>query len=234
MLKELTLVVLSSVLLACNAEINIGSPNLSERLRFDFENGNEGWQAGFSDYDTELAAGFDLRSGIQTIPNTARSGFYLAGTNQSDDLFMYIKSRFRGLQRSTRYVADIKADIYSNAGINCVGIGGSPGESVYVKFGFSETEPQQAGYDLNVDKGNQVNSGANANVIGNLATSGANCEGTTLGSKSLASTTQTQLEFTTTEDGRIWLFVGTDSGFEGRSEIYFDHIEISVFVKTGN
>ncbi len=229
--KKLTLCFFILSLTACNAELNLGDIDLPEQLRFDFENGAQGWTAGFSDYDTELADGFELQSGVRAIPSTDRDGFYLAGKNQSDDLFMFIKSRFRGLQQSTRYVADISADIYSNAGSNCVGIGGSPGESVYVKFGFAETEPQQAGYDLNVDKGNQSNSGTNANVIGNLATTDADCTGTTLGSKTVGTTSQTQLEFTTTAEGRIWLFVGTDSGFEGLSEVYFDNIEITVSVK---
>lgn len=231
MLKKFALCSLVVALAACNTEIKLGDNDLPEQLRFDFENGSQGWQAGFSDYDTELADGFELQSGVRTIPTTDKNGYYLSGKNQSDDLFMFIKSRFRGLQQSTRYVANISTDIYSNAGSNCIGIGGAPGESVFVKFGFAETEPQQAGYDLNVDKGNQSNSGTNANVIGNLATLDADCSGSTLGSKTLSTTSQTQLEFTTTAEGRIWLFIGTDSGFEGLSEVYFDNIEITVTIK---
>lgn len=234
MFKKITLMLCAALLLACDADIRIRNGDLSERLRFDFENGEQGWQAGFSDYDTELAAGFNLQSGVRSIPESNNSGFYLAGTNQSDDLFMFIKSRFRGLQASTRYVASVTINLVSNGGAGCAGIGGSPGESVYLKFGFAETEPQQAGYDLNVAKGNQSNGGANANVIGNIAVNGLACDGTNLGNKTVTSTSQTELEFTTTEDGRIWLFIGTDSGFEGRTEIYFDQIELTVQPKLGS
>lgn len=233
MKKKIAVLAFTALLHACNADIRLGNGNLSERLRFDFENGAQGWQAGFSDYDTELAAGFDLQSGVRAIPESNNSGFYLAGTNQSDDLFMFIKSRFRGLQQSTRYVASVTLDIVSNAGAGCAGIGGSPGESVYLKFGFAESEPQQAGYDLNVAKGNQSNGGTNANVLGNIAVNDLNCDGTSLGNKTVTTTRQTELEFTTDADGRIWLFIGTDSGFEGRTELYFDEIELTVAPKLG-
>jgi hypothetical protein len=36
------------------------------------------------------------------------------------------------------------------------------------------------------------------------------------------------LQMTTDEDGRLWLFVGTDSGFEGRTGLYYDTIEVSI------
>ena len=217
---------------ACRAEFRIGNPIElpDERLEYtyDFESGAQGWRAGFSDYDTELSAFFSLQSGVRSIPNTGQDGFYLAGTNRSDDLFMFIKIRLTGLTRVQRYRADVTLDMVSNAGENCVGAGGPPGEAVYVKFGFAEIEPAQAGYYLNVDKGNQSTSGTNANVIGNVASAQSDCSGQTLGRKTLQTTASNSLEFSTDSQGRIWLFVGTDSGFEGRTEIYYDRVTITL------
>lgn len=232
MTKRLFCFFLVALLSACNTDIRIGNSLDFERLTFDFNNGAQGWQAGFSDFDSENADGFNLQADVRQIPGSdGKTGFYLAGTNQSDDLFMYIKSRFGGLRASARYIANIEVDFISNAGAGCVGIGGSPGESVYMKFGNAETEPAQAGYFLNVAKGNQSNNGTNANVIGNIGVDGLACDGQQIAAKSLRSTGSTQLEFTTTSDGRVWFFVGTDSGFEGRTELYFERIEITVILK---
>lgn len=220
----------AAMLSACNADIRIGNGFATEeRQIFDFESGPQGWIAGFSDYDVNNAAIFNLQSGVTALPNdTSRKGFRLAGNNASDDLFMFITSRFRGLRVSTRYTADVVVELISNAGANCAGIGGAPGESVYVKFGFAEQQPMQEGYFLNVDKGNQSNGGAQASVIGNVAIANLDCSGVSFGRKTVQTTLQSRLEFTTTSDGRIWLFLGTDSGFEGRTDIYFDSIDIRV------
>jgi len=64
-------------------------------------------------------------------------------------------------------------ELASDVPSNCVGIGGAPGESVYLKAGVSLVEPvpMLEGNDvrLNVDKGNQAGGGADASVIGNIA-----------------------------------------------------------------
>lgn len=36
------------------------------------------------------------------------------------------------------------------------------------------------------------------------------------------------LQITTDDTGRLWLFLGTDSGFEGRTGLYYDVIEVTV------
>lgn len=218
------------VLWACDSEIRIGDPRPSEQsLTFDFSNGAQGWEAAFSDYPTADADIYALVSEVRPLPSdNSENGFFLAGTNRSDDLFMFLKSRFAGLEPNTRYDASIEMTILSNAGEGCVGIGGAPGESVYMKVGFSEAEPEQQDYYLNADKGNQSQGGANANVIGNVAVNGVDCSGTSFGEKTLLTSSTTALSFTTDSDGRMWLFVGTDSGYEGRTEIYYTEIRITV------
>ncbi|HIA17499.1 MAG TPA: hypothetical protein EYN72_12090, partial [Dehalococcoidia bacterium] len=55
-----------------------------------------------------------------------------------------------------------------------LGIGGSPGESVFVKAGASAVEPTQSQDSSgwlrsNVDKGNQASDGSETVVIGNVS-----------------------------------------------------------------
>ena len=75
----------------------------------------------------------------------------------------------------------------SNAGVDCAGVGGAPGESVYLKFGYGDKEPKQEGYYLNLDKGQQAESGSHAKVIGNVAAQGADCGGVKFAEKTIQS-----------------------------------------------
>lgn len=222
---------LTGALLLSGCELDVGSSNNKDNpsYTFDFEQSDHGWQAGFSDYPSDNAVIYELASGRKALPTDAqKQGFMLSGHNRSDDLFMYMKGKFTGLEASSRYQANVQLKLLTNAGEGCMGIGGAPGEAVWVKFGFGETEPKQVDYYLNLDKGAQNNNGKNANIIGNVAASGANCEGSKYVEKSLLSTDQTQLEFTTNSDGTIWLFIGTDSGFEGKTTLYYDKIDIQL------
>lgn len=223
------LAVLIIGMLGCSADVQLGDPAETESLTFDFSNGDQGWSAGFSDFNQALEASFRLQQGVRTLPGSAnRQGFYLSGDSRNDDLFMYIKSRFRGLEPSTRYQADVRLELLSNSGANCETSERAAGESVYVKFGYAEQEPQQDGYFLSIDKGDQNFGGSNAEVLGHIAIEGIACDGSQFGSKVLTSNAATRITFTTTDEGRIWLFIGVDSNTLGVSEVYLSEIEISV------
>jgi len=220
-----------SLLQGCNLDLNSDDSNQAYVFDYNFESGNQGWTAGFSDYpsDYEDLSIYELSSGVTMLPaTTSKHGFHIAGHNRSDDLFMFIKTRVTGLQASSRYSANIKVSFLSAAGDQCFGIGGSPGSSVYVKFGFGETEPKQADYYLSLDKGNQASSGANANIIGDVAIAGKSCESENFVAKTLTTTSTTELKLSTNADGSIWLFIGTDSAYEGYTKLYYDQITITL------
>lgn len=219
------------LLQGCNLDTNSGASNQNFVFEYNFESGNQGWIAGFSDYpsDYEDLSIYELSSGVVSLPESPSThGFYLAGHNRSDDLFMFIKTRIIGLQGSSRYTANIETSLLSSAGDQCFGIGGSPGSSVYIKFGFGEIEPQQAEYYLNLDKGNQLSGGANANTIGDVTIADKPCESETFSAKTLTTTSETELNLTTNADGSIWLFLGSDSGYEGYTKLYYDKITITL------
>ncbi|MBU2224761.1 MAG: hypothetical protein KKB00_12055, partial [Gammaproteobacteria bacterium] len=172
---------------------------------------------------------FELDSGIKNLPvGFAGTGYMLTGHNRSDDLFMFLKRKISGLSPSTRYQARLKVSLLSAAGASCSGIGGAPGESVYLHFGFADIEPKQVGYTLNVAKGNQSQDGTNSKVQGNIAVKDLPCDGSKFQSKTLISTTSSSLQFTTQSDGSVWLFTGTDSGYEGKTTLYYQKIELEL------
>ena len=117
-------------------------------------------------------------------------------------------------------------DLATNVPVGLVGIGGSPGESVYVKAGASTVEPvaEEDGnryFRMNIDKGNQSNGGESMVVLGNVAhpdVVNKEYRIKTLDNVPLP------LTVTTDSGGGVWLIVGTDSGFEGLSRFYYARI----------
>lgn len=213
-------------LVGCNVDLN---PEEGRAFNYDFNAGAQGWTVGFSDYPVDNAEIFELESGIKKLPqNAQKSGFLLSGMNRSDDLFMFLKRQFSGLEPSTKYYARVRVSFVTNAGVGCMGIGGSPGEGVYLKFGYGDKEPKQDGYYLNLDKGNQAQSGTHAKIIGNIATSGADCYGEKFAEKTVQTTTLERVPVYSDAKGQTWLFVGTDSGHEGLTVLYYTSIEIAL------
>jgi len=192
---------------------------------YDFAGGPSGWVEGFADYPAGQDGLFELVADYRALEpplDTSRSALYIAGTNRSDDLWMYYKTEV-ALPADTTYVVRFDVEIATDAPSGCVGVGGSPGEGVTVKAGVSLTEPDRepdAGgwWRMNIDKGNQTQSGEDAVVIGDLANSRSCEQGPEWELKGLGGPS---MMITTDSTGRAWLFVGTDSGYESRSEVYY-------------
>ena len=202
---------------------------------FDFSQGEQGWQADFADLPTDAGDSYELDSGIGTLPDD-RTGYKLQSHNRSDDVFMFLKRKLTaadGIVAGQSYQVQFTIKFASNAPSGAAGIGGAPGESVYLKAGASTTEPgvvEEDGYDrLNVDKGNGAQGGTAASVAGNIA-NGLELED---GQTQVPYVTLTR-EHTHTAtvqadaDGNLWLLVGTDSGFEGLTAIYFQSISVTL------
>jgi hypothetical protein len=205
-------------------------------LDFAFCGDSGGWSGGFADLppgglDDPI---FDLRFARAELPAATGArgeGLRLAGSNRSDDLFLFVKRQITGLRPSTRYAVEFGLWIATNAGRGCVGIGGAPGEAVHVKAGASALEPRvdprEGVLRLNLDIGSQAQAGRDALVLGDVAAAGARCDGSRYVIKRLSS--QGQPFFPLTDrDGNLWLIVGFDSGFEGRSDLFLQRIRVEL------
>jgi Golgi nucleoside diphosphatase len=110
-----------------------------------------------------------------------------------------------------------------------LGIGGSPADSVYVKLGASAAEPRVARDSegmlaLNLDKGNQSQGGRDATVAGTVALP---ARGTAAYGYVQRNNHRLFQTATTDGDGSLWLFFGTDSGFEGLTELWYTKLTVS-------
>ena len=117
----------------------------------------------------------------------------------------------------------------SSAGSGCVGIGGSPGDSVYLKAGATPSAPRveldsSNLYQVNFDKGQQSQSGAAASVAGTIGNGSSNCS-ESAPFRTLAWQHAHPEVVTSNEFGELWLVVGTDSAFEGKTTLYYQAIE---------
>jgi len=210
-------------------------------VSYDFRNGSSGWQAGFADYPAIDEEAFELVAEIAPIPpETGLFGasYVLSGNNLSDDLFMFLKRGLGpedGIRPGFTYVATFTLRFASNAPSGCPGIGGAPGESVFLKAGAGPAEPltfvDSAGdVRMTVDKGNQSEDGPAAANVGNIA-NGLPCDEVDPGNPPFVSITRSLTDpFPATADanGRIWLLIGTDSGFEGRTTLYYQRITVNL------
>lgn len=143
---------------------------------------------------------------------------------------MYLTRQVSGLSPETTYRITASVDLATIVAAGGIGIGGSPGESVFVKVGASTAEPSAVEDNighlrLNVDKGNQSTGGTDMVVVGDVAHPGVIDDEYRL--KTLDNAGQ-PIEVTTDADGRLWLIVGTDSGFEGLSGFYWSRISYTL------
>jgi hypothetical protein len=199
-----------------------------------FHQDQQGWQVGFSDYPIDGETFFELAHGWENLPTVIEDedwglltkGFFLSGNNHSDDLFMFVKRRIGGFEPNTLYALYCSVLIETNVPSDMPGIGGSPGKSVFFKFGAAPAEPQniesQGSYILNVDKGNQSQGGLHAMVIGDLEHPSA--DGQTYLPKQLKN--EIPLMVSSDAEGYLWFFMGTDSGFEGLTRFYLAKITL--------
>ena len=227
--KGLFYLILLGGLMACEKDDENGGNEQPPELNYSFASGAEGWIGDFADLPPGEDDFYELEfehTGLPEPLDESNGALMLSGNNHSDDLFMYLKKEITGLVPNQEYQIIFEVEFASNVAEGMFGIGGSPGESVYIKVGATAVEPEKEldedGFlRLNIDKDNQSQSGEDMVVIGNFA-NGTDENVYTL--KTLSNSTP--FRATASDDGTLWLLVGTESGFEGTTTIYYNNIEV--------
>ena len=199
---------------------------------FSFETDADGWVVDFADlpedYDQSI---YELDGGHRALPDGLDgAGMYVQGHNRSDDLFMYLKRRVDSLTPAASYTVSATIDLATDVALGLVGIGGAPGESVFVKAGASTAEPEAAPDStghlrMNIDKGNQSRGGSQMVVLGTVGH--PDIVGDEYRLKTLDSM-DSPVVVKADDSGNAWLIVGTDSGFEGLTRLYYDRISFTL------
>ena len=197
---------------------------------FDFSSGDQGFTSDFADlpagYDPEF---YNLVADHRNLPAElgGGKGLFISGVNRSDDLWMFWKKKITGLMPNTGYRIALDLELASNVPAGLAGIGGAPAESVYVKLGAFSLEPQVSldsnGWRrMNLDKGNQSQGGVDTFVAGHIAKEADDT------SNQYACIFQDNREgkvsAISSADGSLWVFFGTDSGYEGITSLYYTRL----------
>lgn len=227
MRKSLLAVALAG-LTAC---LSSTAPRGTQTFDFIMNVVGDGWIAGASDFDVGREADVDVATDLLFLPaplNPELAGRYLAGTNISDDLFIFIKKRFDGLLPNTAYRVSMAVEIASSIHGGCT-VGTGP--LVWIKVGAVGAEPvavdQGGRWVMNLDKGDQDTKG-DFIQLGDIRNGLTGCpspgtwaaKGTTLQPQNADLSTDAQ--------GGFWIFLGTESGFESRHELYFTGFRLQV------
>lgn len=217
------------LLTACQKD-EVNKPGDENTYTYTFEKSTEEWSSGFADYPVSEDNRFELSFRRTSLPaplDQSQMALEISGRNLSDDLFMFIKRKITGLAPGATYQLVLDIELASNAPENSVGIGGSPGSSVYLKAGATREEPKavQEGdeWAMNIDKGNQSQGGKNMMVLGHVGTDKEEFEYTLISRNN----TGTPFSITADDHGELWVIIGTDSGFEGATTLYYNRIELS-------
>lgn len=222
----LTLIFLQASCNQPDQEVNVFS------ISYFFNDSDEGWTGDFADYPVGDSIAYELVIKHDTIPtgtsaNLTTKGMLVSGKNSSDDLFMFIKKKISGLRPNATYEILFNVRVASNAPTGAVGVGGAPGESVYLKAGVTLVEPKKeletGMYRMNIDKGNQAEEGADMINIGHVGVGTTTTKYTVIIRNNNASSS---FQITTDATGEIWLVVGSDSGFEGTTTLYYTQIDV--------
>ena len=188
-----------------------------------------GFESLFLDYPAGDEDQFALEAGFEALPApwSTRGGVKISGNNASDDLMMVLMRPLDGLAPDTRYEVELEMQFATNEPTGCVGVGGSPGESVYMRLGASTEKPDVVLVDgyrrAALDLGQQASPGERALSAGNMA-NGADesfCSGTDAPWRfKRVSTSGQEFSVTSDESGRIWVYGLSDSGFEATTTWY--------------
>ncbi|MGY4397263.1 hypothetical protein ACVWZA_002457 [Sphingomonas sp. UYAg733] len=198
-----------------------------QTIAFSFAAADPAWTSAYADYTLGQEASIGFTTNYEELPaplNTLR-GLRHFSRNASDDVFMYIHRRIDGLRPATRYRLALLVTIATNAPPGCAGAGGAPGEAVTIKTGLLATAPANrviGGTTVRTafDIGAQSNPGADSLVIGNLAKLSGPCGISTYETKTLT-TAPAGFNAVSDANGRLWIFIGTDSGYEGNTALYY-------------
>lgn len=197
---------------------------------YDFQNDTQSWEGDFADYPVGEEDFYELKYEFSNLPtplNTSDGALNQSGNNHSDDLFMFIRKQISDLEANTNYKVSYEIEFASDVADGMFGVGGSPGEGVTIKAGITNIKPEKinqgGAYQMNIDKGNQGNGGSDMVVIGDFSND-TNQNVYTL--KTLIADNIPTVS--SNSQGELWLIIGTDSGFEATSSIYYNAIKVTL------
>lgn len=207
-----------------------------QETSWNLDRGRQEFEALFLDYWDGEEERMELDWGHEPLPQegSGRHGIRISGRNLTDDLMMVLMRPLDGLEPDTRYRIELEMQFATNVPSGCAGVGGSPGESVFMRLGAAGEKPD---YELveegspdtppmrraTIDLGQQASPGERALSVGDMANGLDDSYCTDPDSPwrlKRVSTAGQYFDVTTDGSGRIWVYGLSDSGFEATTTWY--------------
>lgn len=213
-------------------------PETSFNLSFDFSESSQEFDINVADYFVEHERNDEIVSTLSQLPEPYeyRKGIEFSWFNYSDDIKGYIKKKVSGLKPSTAYNVDFQVNVLTIESEQCIGVGGGPGSSVYVKASLLPQEPTRfvsyesklvGMYRVNIDDGQS--GGDDVALLGHIGLP-ISCENYKESPaweiKPLVN--DDGFAMTTGKSGEAWVYVSIDSGFEGATTVYITDVEVNI------
>lgn len=204
---------------------------VASTITVDFNAGIDGWSADVADF-TEETKPVDVAAAWKEMPAPlSGKGYYLISTNKSDDVLTFVKHQVGGFVPGAKYALTFAMRYATDAGTGCLGVGGSRGESMWMVVAAGADEPKvvkqaDGEYRLNLERGNQAESGRQGHVIGLQGGEGLGCAGGKWASQERKS--DQAIELRADQDGKFWIVLGIDSGFESTNALYLQGATVNV------
>lgn len=223
------------LLSSCAGNPLTDKPDAAYDYVYYFEEAESGeWEGHFADLPAGDENKYELSFGPAALPKETglnKESYALSGYNNNDDLFMFISRKLDGLQPNTSYALHFNVELASNAPRNSFGVGGSPGASVYLKAGAISYPPARESrqindttfWQVNFDKGNQSEGGSDMQLLGHVGTNRNDFTYTLIERSS-----SEPLIVTSNGAGKLWLLLGFDSGFEGKTNLYLTRLRLTL------
>jgi hypothetical protein len=221
-------------------------------LSYDFESGDEGWNAGIADIPAGDLDIYGLEVDHTNDPPFESNGaLRVAATNPHNEFFVFISKHLTGLEPNTSYKVSFTVDFAASVMVDTTGIvvdttgiaGDTTGivggindtigvhvnlnDTLIVKAGATALEPETEAdaFDflrLIFDKGEVGFDGTDMVILGRYS-------GDTTAGNYVLRTASSEEPFlvTTNEDGELWVIVGSEA--TGRDfVVYYDSISIEI------
>lgn len=191
----------------------------------EFEEGTEKWIGDYALYnraDTTKIAFLMEKDSLPAAIDSLKSSIRMEATNVGDNMFLFIKKKIVGLNPEKTY--NVSFDI--NIGTNYPSLDGATGTKISLKAGASPTEPVKilnAGYyNVSINKGLWNVDGSEMVILGDVT----NGIGRAVYQLVNRNSSSKNISVKPDANGTIWVCVGEDSSYSGKTVLYIDNIKV--------
>ena len=207
-------------------------------LSYDFSESDLGFTIDTADHDVDHELNGKILSELTSLPSPYeyRQGIMFQWRNYSDDIKGFIKKKITGLKGDSLFNVNFNVELVTFMSDACVGIGGSPGQSVKVKAALLAQEPNKLIDDsgsstmYRIDINDGQSGGDDVVVLGHIGLP-IPCDDDFFANpvweiKPL--TNDDAFTLSTNSNGEAWVYLSIDSGFEGESTFYIASVELQI------